>query len=107
MKRKVLAGFLSMAMAASLLSGCGGSKSANQAVDAEKAAVELTAEEQEAVDAGLIQLDGSLPIIKDPVKFEEKYGKIKVLNVGDAQRVTKPEDIEMGKEMGGRYGRIL
>ena len=36
----------------------------------------LTAEEQEAVDEGIIQLDGTLPIIKDPAKFEEKYGKI-------------------------------
>lgn len=35
----------------------------------------LTAEEQEAVDEGIIQLDGTLPIIKDPAKFEEKYGK--------------------------------
>lgn len=98
MKRKLAAGILSVSIAASLLSGCGGSKGSSNTADAEKGAVELTAEEQEAVDAGIIQLDGSLPIIKDPAKFEEKYGKIKVLNVGDAQRVTKPEDIEMVKK---------
>lgn len=98
MRKNLVAGILSMTIAASLLSGCGGSKGSSNTADAGKGAVELTAEEQEAVNAGIIQLDGSLPIVKDPAKFEEKYGKIKVLNVGDAQRVTKPEEIEMVKK---------
>ena len=105
MKKKLLASLLTIAMSASVIAGCG-NQAANQATDqgaetttesapsenAEKLeeAVEtatsaadagLTPEEQEAVDAGLIQLDGTLPIIKDPAAFEEKYGKISMLLV--------------------------
>lgn len=80
-------------------SGSGGGGTTNSAaVDVAQIAADLTPEEQEALDAGLIQLDGTLPIIKDKAAFEAKYGKIKVLNVGDAQRVTKPEDIDMVKK---------
>mgnify|MGYP000917344289 CR=1 FL=1 len=98
MKRKLIVSLLVAAMALGALSGCGGSGGKGDAVDAEKAAVELTEEEKEAVEEGIIQLDGSLPIIKDKEKFEEKYGKIEVLNVGDAQRVTDPADIDMVKK---------
>jgi len=57
----------------------------------------LTAEEQEAVDAGLINLDGTLPIITDPEAFEAKYGKISALIVNSADRVVPVEDLEMCK----------
>lgn len=97
MKKKMV--YLLLAtMTMSLVSGCGKKEDGGDTVDVEKASVELTAEEQEAVDEGIIQLDGSLPIIKDQAKFEEKYGKIKVLNVGDASRVMDPTDIEMVKK---------
>ena len=55
----------------------------------------LTAEEQEAVDEGIIQLDGTLPIIKDPAKFEEKYGKISALIVNSADRTVEVGDLAM------------
>ncbi len=57
----------------------------------------LTKEEQEAVDAGILNLDGTLPIIKDPAAFEEKYGKISALIVNTADRVVPVEDLEMCK----------
>lgn len=96
MKRKTLY-LLIATVSVGMFTGCGKSKNVS-AVDPEKAATELTKEEQEAVDEGLIQLDGTLPIVKDKEKFEKKYGRIKVLNVGDAQRVTEPQDIEMVKK---------
>ena len=34
---------------------------------------DMTPEEKEAVGAGLIKLDGTLPIIKDPTAFEAKF----------------------------------
>ena len=46
-------------------------------------------QEQEAVDAGILNLDGTLPIIKDPAAFEEKYGKISALIVNTADRVVQ------------------
>lgn len=83
-------------MAAGLISGCGSSSSSGtastgsggqtaenmeEAVAAASSAADsgLTKEEQEAVDAGILNLDGTLPIIKDPAAFEEKYGKISAL----------------------------
>ena len=83
MKRKVIALLLTGIMATSMLTACGGGKSDGGSADSGSSeggstagATELTPEEQEAVDAGIIQLDGTLPIIKDPEAFEEKYGKI-------------------------------
>ena len=96
MKKKVISILLSLTMVAGLLSGCGGGSDTGsssdsssstpsenvediqEAVDSAASAEDtgLTPEEQEAVDAGIIALDGSLPIIKDPAAFEEKYGKI-------------------------------
>ena len=76
-------------MVTSMLAGCGNSSGSSSSSGAgstggdttsasgtEAGDTGLTAEEQEAVDEGIIQLDGTLPIIKDPAKFEEKYGKI-------------------------------
>ncbi len=53
----------------------------------------LTAKEQEALDAGLIQLDGSLPIILDVEAFEAKYGKMSMNFVNDASRLVPPGDL--------------
>lgn len=101
-------------MAAGLISGCGSSSSSGtastgsggqtaenmeEAVAAASSAADsgLTKEEQEAVDAGILNLDGTLPIIKDPAAFEEKYGKISALIVNTADRVVPVEDLEMCK----------
>ena len=116
MKKKVISILLSLTMVAGLLSGCGGGGSdtgsssdsgsstpsenvedIQEAVDS-AASVEdtgLTPEEQEAVDAGIIALDGSLPIIKDPAAFEEKYGKISMLFINSADRVVPVGELAM------------
>lgn len=117
MKKKIISILLSLTMVAGLLSGCGGGGSDSsssssdsgssapqenvedlqEAVDSAASAADegLTPEEQEAVDAGLIALDGSLPIIKDPAAFEEKYGKISMLIVNSADRVVPVGDLAM------------
>lgn len=94
MKRKWISVILCAAMTASMLGGCGGGTKDEGSTDG---ATELTPEEQEAVDEGLIALDGSLPIIKDKEAFEEKYGKITALIVNSADRTVPVEDLEMCK----------
>ncbi len=59
---------------------------------------DMTPEEKEASDAGLIALDGSLPIIKDSKAFEEKYGKISSLIVTTADRTVPVKDLAMCKK---------
>lgn len=117
MKKRVIATLLSMTMAASLMAGCGSGNSAASddaaksepaveeaakedlqvAVDAATAAVDegLTDAEKEAVEAGLINLDGTLPIITDPEAFEAKYGNISMLFITNADRTTAVEDLAM------------
>lgn len=116
MKKKVISILLSLTMVAGLLSGCGGGGSDTgsssdsgsstpsenvediQEAVASAASAEdtgLTPEEQEAVDAGIIALDGSLPIIKDPAAFEEKYGKISMLFINSADRVVPVGELAM------------
>lgn len=58
---------------------------------------QLSPKTQEAVDAGLVNLDGTLPIIKDPAAFEEKYGRISVLIVNNADRTVPVGDLLMVK----------
>ncbi|MDL2318110.1 extracellular solute-binding protein [Eubacteriales bacterium OttesenSCG-928-A19] len=55
----------------------------------------LSPKTAEAVEAGLVNLDGSLPIITDPEAFEAKYGKISMLIVNNATRVVPVEDLIM------------
>ena len=115
MKKKVISILLSLTMVAGLLSGCGGGsdtgsssdsssstpsenvENIQEAVDSVASAEDtgLTPEEQEAVDAGIIALDGSLPIIKDPAAFEEKYGKISMLFINSADRVVPVGELAM------------
>ena len=114
MKKKIVSLLLTLTMAAGLISGCGSSSSSGtastgsggqtaenmeEAVAAASSAADsgLTKEEQEAVDAGILNLDGTLPIIKDPAAFEEKYGTISALIVNTAARVVPVEDLEMCK----------
>lgn len=89
MKKKVISTVLTMSMVAGMLSGT------SVAVSAEEGGLALTEAEQEAVDAGLINLDGTLPIIKDVDAFEEKYGKISALIVNTADRTVPVEDLAM------------
>ncbi len=91
MRKKAFAVVLTAVMTASMLSA---------AVYADETASEapmddLTDQEQEALDAGLINLDGTLPIITDPEAFEEKYGKISALIVNSADRVVPVGDLAM------------
>ena len=115
MKKKGISILLSLTMVAGLLSGCGGGsdtgsssdsssstpsenvENIQEAVDSVASAEDtgLTPEEQEAVDAGIIALDGSLPIIKDPAAFEEKYGKISMLFINSADRVVPVGELAM------------
>ncbi len=114
MKRKVVSILLCMTLVIALLSGCSGSKdttdgnagsenasSGNEQSSQNSSAaggLKLTAEEQEAVDAGIINLDGTLPIIKDPKAFEEKYGKISALIVNTAERTVPVGELAMSKK---------
>ena len=110
--KKLLSMLTCMTLVVSLLSGCGGSAAdskkdsgsttksaaAGSTASGSTASGELTAEEKEAVDAGIINLDGTLPIIKDPKAFEEKYGKISMLLVNSADRVGAPGELAMVKK---------
>lgn len=113
MKKKIVSVMLSLTMIAGLLTGCGGGNAGGgdqaaaepqatveniqEAVDSAASATDegLTPEEQEAVDAGLINLDGTLPIITDPAAFEEKYGKISMLFINNPERVVPVGDLAM------------
>ena len=110
--KKLLSMLTCMTLAVSLLSGCGGnaanttsstkstgSNTASYAKSGSTASADdLTAEEKEAVEAGIINLDGTLPIVKDPKAFEEKYGKISMLLVNSADRVVAPGELAMVKK---------
>ena len=109
--KKLLSMLTCMTLVVSLLSGCGGnaeskkdsgsaakSVASGSTASGSTASGELTAEEKEAVDAGIINLDGTLPIIKDPKVFEEKYGKISMLLVNSAERVVAPGELAMVKK---------
>lgn len=106
MKKKVISLLLSVTMVLVLLSGCSSNKdakSSNETTSKDSNSSTstdsgLTAEEQEALDAGLINLDGTLPIIKDPKAFEEKYGKISALIVNTADRTVPVGDLAMCKK---------
>lgn len=106
MKKRIIAILLSFTMVVAMLGGCGSkdtknssendslgqtqSNGANSAGD-----TDLTPEEQEALAEGLINLDGTLPIIKDPEAFEKKYGKISALIVNTADRTVSVDKLAM------------
>lgn len=97
MKKRVISMLLVSSMLLGTMATVVSAESMQEAVDTATAAVDagLTPEEQEAVEAGLINLDGTLPIIKDPEAFEEKYGKISALIVNEAARVIPVEDLDI------------
>jgi putative aldouronate transport system substrate-binding protein len=86
---------ISEAKAAAASSDSGTAASTSSATVSEE---DMTPEEKEAVDAGLIALDGTLPIIKDPAAFEAKYGKISSLIVTTADRTVPVKDLAMCKK---------
>ena len=65
---------------------------------------DLTPEEEEALAEGLIRLDGTLPIITDPQKFEEKYGNISMHFITSADRVTPAEELELVQDWARETG---
>ncbi len=58
----------------------------------------LSPKTAEAVEAGLVNLDGTLPIIPDPDAFEAKYGKLSMLLINSAERTVPPEELIMIKQ---------
>ncbi|NLJ64380.1 MAG: extracellular solute-binding protein [Christensenellaceae bacterium] len=57
----------------------------------------LSPKTKEAVEAGLVNLDGTMPIITDPDAFEAKYGKLTSLIVNTPERVLPIEELVMVK----------
>lgn len=58
---------------------------------------DLTPEEAEAIELGLLNLDGTMPIIPDPDAFEEKYGQISMFFRTQPSRVKPVDELEMVK----------
>ncbi len=116
MKKRLLATLLAAAMLVSMAacsSGSGSSSSSatssaeggdSSASEGGSATVDtsmypgITDMEKEALELGLINLDGSLPIIPDPEAFEEKYGKITMNFVTYPDRVVETGELEMVKK---------
>lgn len=81
----------------------GSESSASAAVDESKYPG-LTDQEKEAVELGLLNLDGTMPIIPDPDAFEEKYGKISMFvhyTGGRTRPVTELEIVKIWEELTG------
>lgn len=68
---------------------------------------DLTDAEKEAVDEGLINLDGTLPLVTDPAAFEEKYGNLSALIVNTADRVVEVGELEMCKQWAEATGVVF
>lgn len=62
-------------------------------------AAELSPKTKEAVEAGLVVLDGSqgTTIITDPDAFEAKYGKLSLMFINDVNRTVPPSELAMVK----------
>lgn len=110
MKKKILALTMSAILITGMLTGC---QSGDNQTDAEGNTThlstaeledELTPQEKEAVEAGLINLDGTLPIINNPEAFEEKYGNISMYFITSADRVTPVEQLELVQDWAKETG---
>lgn len=114
MKKRLLALALALCMLVSS-AGCGGngdssaassegSGTSSASTGSSSAEVDetqypgLTEQEKEAVSLGLINLDGTMPIIPDPDAFEEKYGKISMFVHYTGSRTRPVTELAMVKE---------
>ncbi len=113
MKKKILAAILAAALLVSMVacSDADSESSETSSGDSQSSTAEggdssvdtsmypgITDMEKEALELGLINLDGTLPIIPDPAAFEEKYGKISMHFVTEASRVVETSELEMVKK---------
>ena len=117
MKKRLLAMCLTLSLLVASLAGCGGggdsstssggtSSAAGDSSVSNGSAAEvdetqypgLTDQEKEAVSLGLINLDGTMPIIPDPDAFEEKYGKISMFVHYTGSRTRGVTELEMVKQ---------
>ncbi len=117
MKKRLLAMCLTLSLLVASLAGCGGggdsstssggtSSAAGDSSVSNSSAAEvdetqypgLTDQEKEAVSLGLINLDGTMPIIPDPDAFEEKYGKISMFVHYTGSRTRPVTELAMVKE---------
>lgn len=114
MKKRLLALALALCMLVSS-AGCGGngdssaassegSGTSSASTGSSSAEVDetqypgLTEQEKKAVSLGLINLDGTMPIIPDPDAFEEKYGKISMFVHYTGSRTRPVTELEMVKQ---------
>lgn len=97
-KRRIISLMLCLGLTGGLLSGCTGKRQHKEGADPGTNGTEFTKEEQAAMEAGLINLDGSLPIIRDPAAFEKEYGKISALIVNSPDRIVPVKDLAMCKK---------
>lgn len=125
MRKKLVTAMLTVSLITGLLGGCGKNEAAdksesvkgeettevsqsentdNAAQKGETGYTDLTPEEEEALAEGLINLDGTLPIITDPEKFEEKYGNITMHFITSADRVTPAEELELVQDWAKETG---
>lgn len=101
MKKRILAAFLTLAMLMATAAGCGsgGGGSTSVAEGGETAgtadASKSAAGSGEAAADDNINLDGSMPIIKDPSKFE----KMNMLLVSGPTRIVPAGELEMIKKL--------
>lgn len=125
MRKKLVTAMLTVSLITGLLGGCGKNEAADKsesvkgeetteasqsentdtaAQKGETGYTDLTPEEEEALAEGLINLDGALPIITDPAKFEEKYGNITMHFITSADRVTPAEELELVRDWAEETG---
>lgn len=105
--RKLAALFMVGTLTAGALAACGSSSdSASSATSDATVAVDvdetkypgLTDKEKEALSLGLINLDGTMPVVPDPDAFEAKYGKISMFVHATASRTRGVEELALVKE---------
>lgn len=109
MKRKAISMFLAAMMVASMVpstafaeeAAAGKMEGINYNYD------DLTDAEKDAVDKGIIQLDGTLPIVIDPEAFASEYGNISALIVNTADRLVDVGDLEMCKVWAENTGVVF